>query len=306
MTPAWLLAIALGAAACGMTRDVTLSAEDSAELQDRAVRVEQWLSDTSMGPATGVPIARWILPSALNEISGLALTSDGNLLAHGDEIGRISVVDPRRGVILKEFSIGAKGDFEGITVANGTIYLVTSNGQIYSFREGGPGERVSYQLHDTRLGNECEFEGIAYDARREAMLLPCKNVHKKSLRSNIVIYIWNPDPSSSPRVSVLTVPLRNAIGSNQWATLRPTDITIDPRTGNYVLVAAQERGILEVTPNGAVVQSFPLPGGAEQHAQPEGIAISEDGMLIIADEAARRAASITIYRWPIAPGSVAP
>jgi hypothetical protein len=171
MTPAWLLAIALGAAACGMTRDVTLSAEDSAELQDRAVRVEQWLSDTSMGPATGVPIARWILPSALNEISGLALTSDGNLLAHGDEIGRISVVDPRRGVILKEFSIGAKGDFEGITVANGTIYLVTSNGQIYSFREGGPGERVSYQLHDTRLGNECEFEGIAYDARREAMLL---------------------------------------------------------------------------------------------------------------------------------------
>lgn len=306
MTRAGILVAALGVAACGMTRDYAVSAEDSAELQDRAVRVEQWLSDTAAGPATGVPIARWILPTALNEVSGLALTSDGRLLAHGDELGRISVVDPRRGVILKEFSIGAKGDFEGITVAEGTIHLVTSNGQIYSFREGATGERVSYRMHDTQLGRECEFEGIAYDARREAMLLPCKNVHKKSLRNHVVIYVWKPDPASSPRISVLTVPLRSAIAGNPWATLRPTDITVDPRTGNYVLVAAQERAILELTPNGSVVQSFSLPGGSEQHGQPEGIAISEDGMLIIADEASRRAASITIYRWPIAPGSVAP
>jgi len=130
-------------------------------------------------------------------------------------------------------------------------------------------------------------------------LLPCKNVQKKSLRNNVVIYVWQID-NRAPRLSVITVPMRSAIGKNRWTSFRPTDITVDPRTGHYVLIAAHERGILELAPNGAVVASMPLPD-ADQHTQAEGVAISEDGILMVSDEAAGRPASITLYRWPLEP-----
>ncbi len=297
--------VALGIAACRAQREETMSQSDSMELAERGARLEESLMDSANAGRRGVPIARWVLPPALAEVSGLAVMSDGRLLAHGDEYGRVSVLDPRRGMLLKEFSIGAKADFEGITEASGVIYMVASNGQVYAFREGANGQRVSYEMHDTRLGKECEFEGVAFDSRRAALLLPCKNVAKKSLRNNVVIYVWRLD-NVEPRVAVISIALRRVIGDNPWTHFRPTDITVDPTTRNYVLIAANARGLLELTPNGDVVRSMPLPGAAE-HGQAEGVAITEDGILIVSDEATSRFASITLYRWPLAPAApVAP
>ncbi|MEW5919230.1 MAG: hypothetical protein AB1762_22695, partial [Gemmatimonadota bacterium] len=155
--------------ACGNADAAKFSAADSLALVERAGRLAARLGDSASGAARATPIARWVLPAPLNEVSGISLTSNGRLLAHSDEYGRISVLDPRRGVLLKEFSIGARADFEGITNQSGNIFMVASNGQIYSFREGSPGQRVTYSLIDTRLGKECEFEGITYDPRRQAL-----------------------------------------------------------------------------------------------------------------------------------------
>ncbi len=292
--------IALGLAACRAQREPAMSQSDSVELADRDARVEERLADSATGAARSAPIARWVLPPSLAEVSGLTVMSDGRLLAHGDEYGNVSVLDPRRGVLLKEFSIGAKADFEGITTASGIIYMVASNGQVYAFREGANRQRVSYEMYDTRLGKECEFEGVAFDSRRAALLLPCKNIEKKSLRNSVLIYVWRLDNAAVPRTSVITIPLRRAIGDNPWAHLRPTDITVDKNTGHYVLIAAGEKALLEITPNGEVVRSMPLPGG-DEHGQAEGVAITEDGILIVSDEATSRFASITLYRWPLAP-----
>lgn len=301
-----VIACALGLAACRPTRSGAHIRADSAQLSERAARLAQRLSDTATGAERALPVAKWLLPASLSEISGLALTSDGRVLAHGDELGRISVIDPKRGVILKEFWIGARADFEGITMARGLIYMIDSDGQIYAFREGAGGARVPYQLLDTKLGRECEFEGVAFDPAREALLLPCKNVEKKSLRSNLVIYVWKLRETDLPRLSIIAIPQARVIGDNQWKSLRPTDITVDPNSGNYVLVAAQERALVELTPNGEVVRAMPLPE-RDQHAQTEGVAITNDGILIISDEASNRAASITLYRWPLAPAAtVAP
>jgi uncharacterized protein YjiK len=86
------------------------------------------------------------------------------------------------------------------------------------------------------------------------------------------------------------------IGSNPWKDLHPSDVTVDPSTGNYVIVAAQEKALIEITPAGAVVRAVPLPG---KHAQAEGVALTSDGILIVGDEATTRPASLTLYRWPL-------
>ena len=129
-------------------------------------------------------------PHALQEISGLALTSDGRLLVHDDEIGQVWEVDYRRGILVKRFSLGkgvVKGDFEGITIANGVIFLLASNGKLFEFPEGADGDKVAFKVHDTGLKLECEFEGVAFDPAIDALLLACKHVHNAEFHDKALL-----------------------------------------------------------------------------------------------------------------------
>jgi uncharacterized protein YjiK len=75
----------------------------------------------------------------------------------------------------------------------------------------------------------------------------------------------------------------------------PSDITLDPLTGNYIIISSLEKAILSITPAGQVVFARELQG---EHDQAEAVAITRDSILIIGDEAARQPAAITLYRWP--------
>jgi len=273
------------------------SREDSAALDARVAKLQERLAQADSGNADD-PVGRWLLGAALTEVSGLALTPDGRLFAHGDEAARVFEIDYRRGTVVKQFWVGEealKADFEGITYAGNRFFMVTSKGVLYEFAEGAEGERVEFQLHDTRLGRECEFEGVAFDSTSNSLLMPCNNVGVKSLQGNLVIYRYAlGTDSSGTSTSELSIPMAQAVGSNGWKQFRPTDIAIDPWTGNYVLVAAQEKGILQVTPTGTVVFSRPLAGA---HPQSEGVAITRDSILIVGDEGAGQAGAITLYRW---------
>ena len=312
---AWVVLTLLGTAACGAQQRQQGQDVDSTELAAREERLAQALAH----PDSGGPIARWLLGPELNEISGLALTADERLLTHGDQRGQVFEIDYRRGIVVKQFALGkpaVHADFEGITVMGDTVVLLVSDGTLYMFHEGANGARADFTIHDTKLGNECEFEGVAFDRALHALLLACKNVRTKSLKDALVIYRWKLDPGKGAPLSRLTVPLRRVIGANKWDGLHPSDITIDPQNGNYVLIASREQALVEITPNGTVVFARPLPG---EHAQPEGIAITKDGILIISDERSLGASAkhehrgpeaeagvITLYRWPLAPISREP
>lgn len=293
---ALLLSVVACATACG-DRSEASAAQTQALLAQRDSQVAHRLAAADSAPKKNKPVAMWMMPPELREISGLALTADGRLLAHDDEIGKVYVLDARRGVILKRFTLrGAPhADFEGITVAGANIYLIASNGDLYEFREGADGASVPYTRHDTRLGHECDFEGVAYQADSAWLVMPCKTVGKKKSRQDqLVIYRWKLQDTTSARLSMLTIPVARIVGSNGWKSLQPSDITIDPTTGNYVLVASQEEALVEITPSGEPVRAEPLP---KRHHQAEGVAITRDGILIVSDEATKRPAAITLYRW---------
>jgi uncharacterized protein YjiK len=296
-TAVMLLALGLGCRDFGQS--MTQRA-DSATLRERDAKLARRIHATPGGVETGKPIAQWILPRALTEVSGIAMTTDGRLLTHDDEHGRVTVIDPKRGVVLKYFVIGeagTRGDFEGITVVDSTIFVIVSNGNLFEFSEGTNGQRVPYTGHETRLGRECEFEGVAYDSTARALVLACKSVGMKQYREHVVLFRWSLERSTD-RLSMITVPLQQVIGTNDWKGFHPSDITVDPSTGNYVLVASKEKGLVELTPTGTVVRSIALP--EKTHSQPEGVAITRDGILIVSDEGTRRAPIITLYRWPAA------
>ena len=263
----------------------------AARKQDLALR----LATVDANSDKGMPLAMWIMPAQLREISGLALTSRGTVLTHDDNSGRVSEINPRTGILLKAFSLvgNQKEDFEAIAIAGNDIYLVASDGKLFRFREGADGQQVQFILFDTGLRKQCEFESLAYEADSTRLLMACKRQLDKQAPKDLVIYRM-PLPLNRATFTVLRVPLQQVIGSNKWKNFRPSDMTIDPFTRNYVIIASHEKGLLVLTPDGDVVRSEPLPG---DHRQPEGVAITKDSILLISDEANVKPAAITLYKW---------
>lgn len=297
MSGRWIFIVlaSTAALACRPQKNTLDKLRHSAVATARLDRLKKSLADHEAA-VDGRPIAKWIMPAPLREISGLALTPDGRLLTHGDENGEIWEIDYRSGILVKHFFLGdptVKGDFEAITVANDLVYLMDSKGRIYAFKEGADGAHVKYNELDTGLKKDCEFESMVYDARFNALVLACKHVHDASVHDAIVLYRLSLAPSdSTSQLTKISIPLGAANGGKSY---HPSDITIDPISGNYVLVASLDKALIEITPQGELVFGRPLPPG---HDQPEGVAITKDSVLLISDEAKSNPGAITLYKWP--------
>jgi uncharacterized protein YjiK len=282
-------------AACRQTPEAKAAqarAVEATRKQELASRIA--LADAN--PTKALPVAMWIMPPELREISGLALTSRGTVLTHDDNVGRVYEIDPKTGILLKGFSLqgGVRGDFEAITIAGSDVYLLQSKGKIYKFKEGPDGGQVPWTAYNTGLGKECEFESMAFEADSSRLILVCKKFLTKSAPKELLIYRL-PLPLGDPsKTTTLKVPIRDVIGSNPWKNFHPSDMNIDPVTKNYVIVASKEKGLVVITPDGEVVRSQPLP---DDHRQAEGVAITQDSLLLVSDEANVKPPAITVYRW---------
>ena len=292
---ALLVCVLHSAAACRQTPEAKAAQIRALEVA-RKEQLARRIAAADANPSQAAPIAMWIMPTELREISGLSLLPNGHVLAHDDEVGVVYEIDPRTGIIVKHFKLDGDphGDFESITTAGSDIYLLESKGVLFKFKDGADASAVPYTRFDTRLGHECEFESLAYEADSSRLLLACKNVKAQALKGQLVIYRLPLPMTDTSNMSTMTVPMTDVVGTNGWKKFQPSDMAIDPTTKNYVLIGSREKGLVEITPGGEVVRSEPLPKG---HNQPEGVAVTPDGILIVSDEATQKPAAITLYRW---------
>ena len=240
------------------------------------------------------PVAQWELPGALSEVSGLALTPDGRLFAHGDETGDLFEIDYRSGVVVKHFSLGPEevsADFEALAIRDSTFWLLTSKGRLYEFEEGRNGERVTFRTAEPPLGDDCEeFEAMTVDG--DALVLACKKA-RKAYAGALHLYRWPIGSRSAERIEVPADSIRARMP--EWEDFSASGITRRGDTGTFILVAGPEQGYIELSPDGRILVARALPA---DHGQPEGVAWTSDGMLFIADEATGRTAAVTIYPEP--------
>jgi uncharacterized protein YjiK len=281
--------------ACRQTPEAKAAEFDKLE-RTRSEELARRVAQADANPTKNEPIAMWIMPPGLNEISGLALTARGTVLTHDDNVGRVYEIDPKTGVLLKSFSLlgNPKGDFEAITIVSSDVYLMTSDAKLFKFKEGPDGTQVPYSIYDTGLGKQCEFESLAYEADSSRLVMVCKRFLDKEEPHALVIYRLPLPLGDRSKISTVRVPMQEVADTNKWKNFRASDINIDPFTRNYVIIASREKGLIEVTPDGDVVRSEPLPG---DHRQPEGVAITKDSILLVSDEANVKPPAITLYRW---------
>ena len=267
------------------------------ELAERSRTFDERLAAARPG-AGDEPVARWELPAMLAEISGLALTRDGRLLAHGDETGDVYEIDYRTGLVAKRFSLGpdpVTDDFEAISVRDSVVTLFTSKARLFEFAEGRNESTVPFETRELALDDDCrEFESAGYSPDGTTLVLACKTPRGKV--KDLLLYRRSASDTTSDRFERIDVPIDSIRARGpKWKEFSASDLAIRPDNGNYLLVAGPERGYLEVTPEGRVVVARPL---SADHPQAEGIAVTGDGLLLIADEAANGRASLTVYAAP--------
>ncbi|MGI9626302.1 MAG: SdiA-regulated domain-containing protein [Longimicrobiales bacterium] len=239
------------------------------------------------------PASRHRLAPSLREISGLT-TVDGRLFAHDDEQGVVVEIDPKEGDVLKWIYLGpdrVRGDFEGIAWIEGSHFLITSGGTLASFVEGEDGERVPFEATTTALADVCEVEGLT-ETRSGQLLAVCKTNREKALKDGLQVFALNPSQPGNPPMTFVSYDKAALRSIGLKSGIRPSGI-VEVSSGHLLVLDARNRLILELDTAHRPVGWTRL--DKDLHRQPEGIAISSEGDLLIADEGGNGRGRLTRY-----------
>lgn len=236
------------------------------------------------------PAATVRLPTAVRELSGLAVLADGRWLAHDDEHGRIAARGPVGGdwtLVVQFDGADATGDFEAIAVADGRLWLQRSDGRRRGRLLNAADGRADVVERTTA---PCEVESLL--AAGSAWWAACKRTGRKG---GVLMVTQSRAGGRWREGWRLSGPTLRAAGLPR--TVGVADATVDPGTGHWLLVAGPERLLLEVTPDGTLVRAAAV--DRRRHPQPEALAVTAEGALLVGDEGTR-AGTIAVYRPRVA------
>lgn len=222
------------------------------------------------------------------EVSGLAMGPDNSVFAHNDEYGIVYQISLNNGAVTRAFALGdptLDKDFEGIEVMNGRVYLMTSRGKIYEAPIGEHKSRVKYNGYDTGIGDICETEGLTRGPDDEdgapTLLILCKKMRKQAKNDRVLIYRF----SLGTRLAV-TEPwmdlARADLTKGSAKKFNPSALDWSETYQQLFIISAKTARYASVRRNGDVVQKQRLP--KSYHRQAEGMTLTGDGRLVIADE----------------------
>lgn len=173
------------------------------------------------------------------------------------------------------------------------MWLVTSDGRLYDGPEGEDDERVPFRLRETGVGRLCEIEGLVFHPGEQTLWLACKTPRTPELRGSVAVFRWSPGEERL-LFPPLRVPLRDVLARTGGSSFRPSGIELDPATGHALLVSAVDGAVIEIDAIGRVLASRAI--DPRFHRQAEGIALSAEGDLLVADEGRGSVPRLTRYR----------
>lgn len=225
------------------------------------------------------------LPGLLREISGHSLTDSTTVLCVQDELGAVFEYDLVKGEITNIFRFTDIGDFEGITLRGDVVYVLRSDGTIFSFNYK---DRKSIEKNMLSI-NALNFESLTYVESSGTFLVVSKDVIINTPESTRIIYeITNDDfhkPSPLKEIDVhdLNRFIEKTLGNerSESVVFNPSDIAVHPITKDIYVLSASDR-VLAVYGDDGLKSVFPLP--AEVYYKPEGITFYANGDLLISSE----------------------
>ena len=223
------------------------------------------------------------------------MTPDERLFSVTDERAVVYELDYERGKIVKSFALGdpvVHADFEGIAVLNEVVWLMASDGRLFATADGPDGSKMHYRKYETGLGDYCELEGLAQNTAAGTLLLACKETHKD--KDHLMIFELSVSGDDIEMLRSVTLPEESIADRIDKKRISPSGITVDPQTGEWVLIAARQDALVRMTADGDLSEAIILEKKG-RHRQAEGIEITADGRMLIADEGGDGRARLAVY-----------
>ena len=251
--------------------------------------------------ALETPDNRVVLPQpGLHEISALSPTNDPNiLLCISDEIGEFYLINAQTGATIRRVLFRDHGDFEGTEMVHDTLYALKSDGKIFEIAPTLD-STASSREYQTSLSKENDMEGLCYDAKRNALLLACKENPESNKPRNIYAFdlalkqlapqaVYTIDPDEVARLAPTRIDEKAHFFS-------PSGIAIHPISGDvYVLSTAKKRLVVLDYQTGNIKYVQYLTKSVIP--QPEGIAFDPKGNLFISSEGRSGDAFLLQYHY---------
>lgn len=244
--------------------------------------------------------ARYLsMPQSLMEISGLAIASPDTVFAHDDESAVIHEISLRNGDVVRVFAVGnpvLEDDIEGIAADGEEIWIINSEGMIYTFGAGENRSHVAYREFDTGVGEHCEIEGLSLAPTPNTLLIVCKEMRRGNRRGTLVIYEWDMRTREPVDTPWRQIELAEALGAES-ADFAPSGIEWVEETGEILVITARGQALLVLDEAGRIQARHRL--NPARHPQAEGVTVIGSDRLVIADEGQRgRPGQIAVYSWP--------
>lgn len=240
------------------------------------------------------------LPASLMEISGLAVASPDSVFAHDDEMAVIHEISLRTGDVMRVFAVGdpvLEDDIEGIATQGQRLWIINSEGMIYTFNTGDNRTHVAYREFETGVGDHCEIEGLSLAPTPGKLLIVCKEMRQGNRRGTLFIYEWDMRSREPVDTPWLRIDLAEALGE-EATEFAPSGIEWLPETNQLLVIAARGRSLLILDSEGRIQTRHRL--NAERHPQAEGVTVVGSNRLVIADEGQRgRPGQIAVYPFPL-------
>ena len=230
-------------------------------------------------------IKKWEMPAILLEISGISYLDNGQFACIQDEAGVIFIYNASENKIDRTITFGAAGDYEGIAMVGRTAYVVRSDGHIFEVQDIDTSS-PKIKEYATPLTAANNVEGITYDAKHNRLLLAIKGA-ETSVKNYKGIYAFNLDTKKLAAVPLfklnLTDPALQTTKTKKLNNaLQPSEIAVNPVTGNIYLTEAVNPQLFVLDAAGKIITRHKLSGST--FTQPEGLAFSPNGELYISNE----------------------
>ena len=224
------------------------------------------------------------LPVALDEISGIAYyPKDTAVFAIVDEAGILYKIDLNRPSEIKKWKFDKKRDFEDIVLHDSIFYILISNGDIETIQFGENDSITTEQYTFPGEGKMVnEFESLYYDDSLKQLVLLCKSCDEDDA-GKVSAYGFS---IATQQYTSLPFPLDVSAAAQKTGKeklkLKPSAAAINPVTGECYILSAQNKLIVVTDRKGNFRSLFEL--APRIYKQPEGIAFTPTGDLIISNE----------------------
>ena len=229
---------------------------------------------------------KYNMGSNLLEISGIALNEQraDTIYAIEDETGKLYHFAWKDQERKRHTKFGKGGDYEDVAIVRGNVYVLKSNGTLYTF----PLKDAIYEEIDSAaevkgLLPDGEYEGIYGDDRNGKLYVLCKNCTGKEQRETVRGYIFTTDngivPAGQFEIDVESI---KPFSGNVKKGFRPSGLARRPSTNEWLIISGVNKLLVVTDSAWKVKAAYPLNGNVFN--QPEGIAIDQQSNLYISNE----------------------